>query len=90
MQLRRGSLKPARPCVDVVPAREIVPHLAAGGACHAGPPIAPTDMCAPMRAALGVALALEGVADTPAERSLSPTPARCRSCPITTAAASGP
>ena len=60
-------LAEARPLlVDVVPAREIVPHLAAGGACHAGPPIDSTDMCAPMRAALGVALALEGVADTPA------------------------
>jgi hypothetical protein len=55
----------ARPLlVDVVPAREIVPHFAAGGACHAGPPIASTDMWAPMRAALGAALALEGVADT--------------------------
>lgn len=60
-------LAEARPLlVDVVPAREIVPHLAAGGACHAGPPIESTDMCAPMRAALGVALTLEGVADTPA------------------------
>jgi Protein of unknown function (DUF1116) len=62
-----GALAAARPMlVDVVPAREVVPHLAAGGACHAGPPIASADMCAPMRAALGVALALEGVADTPA------------------------
>lgn len=60
-------LADARPLlVDVVPAREIVPHLAAGGACHAGPPIASQDMCAPMRAALGVALAMEGVASTPA------------------------
>jgi hypothetical protein len=62
-----GRLAAARPLlVDVVPARELVPHLADGGACHAGPPIASTDMCAPMRAALGVALALEGVAPTPA------------------------
>lgn len=63
-----SALAAARPLlVDVVPAREVVPHLAAGGACHAGPPIAVADMCAPMRAALGVALALEGVAATPAE-----------------------
>jgi len=62
------ALAAARPMlVDVVPAAQIVPHLAAGGACHAGPPIAPAAMCAPMRAALGVALALEGVAATPAE-----------------------
>ena len=62
-----ARLAAARPLlVDVVPARELVPHLADGGACHAGPPIASTDMCAPMRAALGVALALEGVAPTPA------------------------
>lgn len=53
--------------VDVLPARELVPHLAAGGMCHAGPPIAPPDMCAPMRAALGVAAALEGFARTPAD-----------------------
>ena len=63
-----AALAAARPLlVDVVPAREVVPHLAAGGACHAGPPIAAPKMCGPMRAALGVALALEGVARTPAE-----------------------
>jgi len=62
------ALAAARPLlVDVVPAARIVPHLAAGGACHAGPPIASEAMCAPMRAALGVALALEGVAGTAAE-----------------------
>jgi hypothetical protein len=62
-----AALAAARPLlVDVVPAREVVPHLMAGGACHAGPPIASADMCGPMRAALGVALALEGVAATPA------------------------
>jgi hypothetical protein len=61
------ALATARPMlVGVVPAAEVVPHLAAGGACHAGPPIASSAMCAPMRAALGVALALEGVAATPA------------------------
>jgi len=62
-----SRLAAARPLlVDVVPARELVPHLAAGGVCHAGPPIASTDMCPPMRAALGVAAALEGLASTPA------------------------
>ena len=85
------ALAAARPLlVDVVPAREVVPHLAAGGACHAGPPIASADMCPPMRAALGVALALEGVAARPPPRSPSPTPARSRSCRTTTAAASAP
>lgn len=63
-----ARLAEARPLlIDVLPARAVVPHLAAGGACHAGPPIAPAAMCAPMRAALGVALALEGVGATPAE-----------------------
>src|SRR5262245_24588803 len=58
-----AALAEARPqLVDVLPAAELVPHLANGGACHAGPPIASVDMCAPMRAALGVALTLEGVA----------------------------
>jgi len=62
------ALAAARPMlVGVVPAARVVPHLAAGGACHAGPPIGSAAMCAPMRAALGVALALEGVAGTPAE-----------------------
>jgi hypothetical protein len=53
--------------VDVVPARELVPHLADGGASHAGPPIDPPDMCAPMRAALAVALTMEGLAADPAD-----------------------
>jgi len=62
-----AALAEARPfLIDVVPAREVVPHLAAGGACHAGPPIAVEEMCAPMRAALGVALVLENVAPTAA------------------------
>jgi len=62
------ALSQARPLlVDVVAAAELVPHLAAGGACHAGPPIASSAMCGPMRAALGVALSLEGLADTPAQ-----------------------
>ena len=52
--------------VDVVPAAAVVPHLAAGGACHAGPPIASAQMCGPMRAALGVALAMEGAASNSA------------------------
>ena len=53
--------------VDVVPASEISAHHAAGGVTHAGPPIEPERMCAPMRAALGSALWLEGVAESPAE-----------------------
>jgi hypothetical protein len=62
-----AALVAARPLlVDVAPAAAVVPHLEAGGACHAGPPIASTAMCGPMRAALGVALAMEGVADDPA------------------------
>lgn len=61
-------LAAARPLVvDVVPASEVSPHHAAGGVTHAGPPIEPARMCAPMRAALGSALWLEGVAGTPAE-----------------------
>src|SRR3954452_7113971 len=61
-------LAAARPLVvDVVPAREGSAHHAAGGVTHAGPPIEPQRMCAPMRAALGSALWLEGVAGTPAE-----------------------
>jgi hypothetical protein len=62
-----AALAAARPLlVGVVPAAAVAPHLAAGGACHAGPPIASTAMCGPMRAALGVALAMEGVAGDPA------------------------
>lgn len=62
-----AALAAARPqLVDVVPAASVVAHLAAGGACHAGPPVASGAMCAPMQAALGVALAMEGVADDPA------------------------
>jgi len=61
------ALVAARPqLVDVLPAAAVAPHLAAGGACHAGPPIASTAMCGPMRAALGVALDMEGVAGDPA------------------------
>jgi hypothetical protein len=61
-----AALAAARPLlVDVVPAAAVVPHLALGGACHAGPPIASPAMCGPMRAALGVALTLDGVADDP-------------------------
>ena len=53
--------------VDVVPGSEISAHHAAGGVTHAGPPIEPERMCPPMRAALGSALWLEGVAESPAE-----------------------
>lgn len=53
--------------VDVVPLAELSPHHAAGGVSHAGPPIDPARMCAPMRAALGVVIAMEGLADDPAD-----------------------
>jgi hypothetical protein len=46
--------------VDVRPAGEVVPALAEGVVGHAGPPIHPSQMCAPMRTALGVALTIEG------------------------------
>jgi hypothetical protein len=63
-----ARLAAARPLVvDVVPASEVSPHHAAGGVTHAGPPIEPARMCAPMRAALGSALWLEGIAGSPAE-----------------------
>src|ERR1700712_354224 len=59
-------LADARPLlVDVVPAGDVVPHLAAGGFSHGGPPIESERMCEPMRRAIGVALTIEGVADTP-------------------------
>jgi hypothetical protein len=50
--------------VDVQPAGAAVPALAAGAVSHAGPPIHPRSMCAPMRTALAVALAIEGRADS--------------------------
>jgi hypothetical protein len=53
--------------VDVVPARDVTAHHAAGGVSHAGPPIAPQRMCPPMRAALGVAMTIEGLAENPEE-----------------------
>ncbi|MEA2462177.1 MAG: hypothetical protein QOH90_2354 [Actinomycetota bacterium] len=53
--------------VTVMPAGELVPELAAGALGHAGPPIEPRRMCAPMRTALGVAAAIEGLAAGPAE-----------------------
>jgi hypothetical protein len=53
--------------VTVVPAGELVPALAAGALGHAGPPIEPPRMCPPMRTALGVAAAIEGLAGSPAE-----------------------
>lgn len=63
-----ARLAAARPViVDVVPAREISAHHAAGGVSHAGPPIEPQRMCPPMRAALGAALFLEGAAASPEE-----------------------
>lgn len=63
-----ARLAAARPLVvDVVPAAEVSTFHADGGISHAGPPIAPERMCPPMRAALGAALSLDGVAPTPAE-----------------------
>src|SRR3954463_2605778 len=63
-----AGLAAAPPLVfDVLPASDISAHHAAGGVTHAGPPIEPGRMCPPMRAALGSALWLEGVAGTPAE-----------------------
>ena len=63
-----ARLAAARPLViDVVPASEVSEHHAKGGVSHAGPPIEAARMCPPMRAALGSALWLEGVAGTPAE-----------------------
>src|SRR3954454_18054269 len=62
-----ARLAAARPLVvDVVPASEVSAHHAQGGVTHAGPPIEPARMCAPMRAALGSALLLEGGAGPPA------------------------
>jgi hypothetical protein len=61
-----AHLAAARPLlVDVVPASEVSSHHAAGGISHAGPPIEPARMCAPMRAALGSAVYLEGLAGSP-------------------------
>jgi hypothetical protein len=61
-----AKLAAARPLlIDVVPVREVSAHHAAGGVSHAGPPIQPSRMCPPMRAALGSALFLEGLADSP-------------------------
>lgn len=63
-----ARLAAARPVVvDVVPAREVSAHHAAGGVSHAGPPITPAKMCPPMRAALGAALTLEGAAPSAEE-----------------------
>jgi hypothetical protein len=61
-----ARLAAARPLlIDVVPAREVSAHHAAGGVSHAGPPIEPARMCPPMRAALASAIYLEGLADSP-------------------------
>src|SRR3954453_21254863 len=62
---RLAAVRPM--AVDVLPAAGVPGHHAAGGVTHAGPPIEPQRMCAPMRAALGSALWLEGAAGTPAE-----------------------
>jgi hypothetical protein len=61
-----ARLAAARPLlVDVVPASEVSAHHASGGISHAGPPIEPERMCAPMRAALASAVYLEGLAGSP-------------------------
>jgi hypothetical protein len=61
-----AQLAAARPLlVDVVPARDVSSHHAAGGISHGGPPIESTRMCAPMRRAIGVALMIDGHAETP-------------------------
>src|SRR3954464_102391 len=62
---RRAAARPL--VVDVLPASEVSAHHAAGGVTHAGPPIEPARMCAPMRAALGSPPWLSGVPGTPAE-----------------------
>jgi hypothetical protein len=63
-----AKLAAARPVVvDVLPAGAISPHHADGGVSHAGPPIEPQRMCPPMRAALGAAMTLEGIAPSSAE-----------------------
>lgn len=63
-----ARLAAARPVVvDVVPAAEVSPFHASGGVSHAGPPIDARRMCPPMRAALGAALCLDGVAPTGAD-----------------------
>ncbi|MEV0321096.1 DUF1116 domain-containing protein [Streptomyces sp. NPDC050658] len=54
--------------VDVAPAAELIPELAAERLLlHAGPPIAYDRMCGPMRAAVTGAALLEGWAATPEE-----------------------
>lgn len=63
-----AKLAAARPVVvDVLPAGAISPHHADGGVSHAGSPIAVERMCPPMRAALGAAMTLEGIAPNAAE-----------------------
>src|SRR5689334_21153685 len=56
----------ARPLlVDVATAREVVPGMDSGRrVLHAGPPIAWSAMCGPMRGAILGAVVLEGWADT--------------------------
>lgn len=62
------ALATARPLlVDVAAAGDLIANLGPGVALHAGPPIEPQRMCAPMRAALGIALTLEGISPDPAQ-----------------------
>lgn len=62
-----GRLLDTRPMlVDVRPAEEVLPELAADRLLlHAGPPVDWEAMCGPMRAAVAGAALLEGWADTP-------------------------
>ena len=90
---RSSALAAARPLlVDVVPAREVVPHLAAGGACHAGPPIAAAgDVRADARGARGRAGDRGRRADDPAAALALADAGDDRRCsPTTTLGGVGP
>ncbi|HEY7677146.1 MAG TPA: DUF1116 domain-containing protein, partial [Candidatus Methylomirabilis sp.] len=53
--------------VDVLPAVQVLPRLAATSVLHAGPPLAWTEMCGPMQGAVMGALRYEGIASGEAE-----------------------
>ena len=53
--------------VDVLPAAQVLPRLAASTVLHAGPPIAWTEMCGPMQGAVLGALRYQGPAGSEAE-----------------------
>jgi len=54
-----GSVRPQLVSVQV--AEQAIPRMRDGVVFHAGPPIEPSQMCEPMRAAIAVGLKLEGV-----------------------------